>query len=237
MYAYCLAVCEDDQVVREEICRFCHEVLDENEISHQITAFSSAEELEEAMETRAQSFHLLILDIKMKGKSGMELAMELRNRDEETSILFITGYDEYIEQGYEVQAVQFLVKPLIWEKLRTALLKDWRRKHLPKTLILQKGRQSLQLPIDKILYAETDGRHGVRIFLEDGEERFSASLTEMENAASGQMVRCHNSYLVNVQHARRIDRQTFILDDGQRLPISRKYLVQCQEKLVSLVNR
>lgn len=237
MHKYLLAVCEDDLVVREEICRYCNEVLDGEGITHQITEFSSAEELEETMETDGQSFHLLILDIKLGKKSGMELAQELRKRDEATSILFVTGYDEYMEQGYEVQAVQFLVKPLIFEKLRAALLRDWRQKHRPNTLVLQKGRQSLQMPIPDILYAEADGKHGARMILQDGEERFPASLAEVEQASFGQMVRCHKSYLVNLNHVRKIDRQTCVLDNGQKLPISRKYLKLCQEKMVALVNR
>lgn len=104
MHPYCLAVCEDDLLVRKEICRYCDKILEGEGIAHQIIEYPSAEELEKAIEIDGQAFHLLILDIRLEGKSGMELAQELRNRNDETSILFITGYDEYMEQGYEVQA-------------------------------------------------------------------------------------------------------------------------------------
>lgn len=232
MYQYRMAVCEDDETVREGICGFCDRILTEEQIPHQIAAFFSAEELEACLaENRGSdepAFHLLILDILMGEKTGMELAMELREEDDATGIIFITGCEEYMGMGYDVQAIQFLVKPLNWEKLKKALLNDWRKK----------GRQSLQLPLSEILYAEADGNHGIRIILKEGEEGFPVSLSELEEMASGgPLIRCHNSYLVNMNQVRRLDRQNFILQNGKKIPISRKYLKVCQEKLVSSINR
>lgn len=238
MYPYRLAVCEDDPVVLEGICRFCGGVLTEEHIAHEITAFSSAEELEEAIKSEKKAFHVLILDIKLEKKSGMELAQELRQSDEKTSIIFITGYEEYMGMGYEVQAAQFLIKPLAWDKLRTALVREWKQRHRPRVLLLQKGRQSLQLPVDEILYAEADGKHGVRMILKEGRESFPASLTELEEKTpDGQLLRCHNSYLVNLNHVRRLEQQAFILDGGEKLPVSRKYWKRCQEMLIAYINR
>lgn len=132
MYQYRMAVCEDDETVREGICGFCDRILTEEQIPHQIAAFSSDEELEACLaENRGSdepAFHLLILDILMGEKTGMELAMELREEDDATGIIFITGCEEYMGMGYDVQAIQFLVKPLNWEKLKKALLNDWRKK-------------------------------------------------------------------------------------------------------------
>ena len=238
MYPYRLAVCEDDPVVLEGIGRFCGEVLTEEQIAYEITAFSSAEELEAAIKGKEQAFHLLLLDIKLENKSGMELAQELRRYDERTSIIFITGYESYMGMGYEVQAAQFLTKPLSWDKLRTALLREWKQKHCPRTILLQKGRQSLRILTDEFLYAEADGRHGVRMALREGCEHFAISLTELEEKIPGEScLRCHNSYLVNLNHVRRLEQQTFLLDCGETVPVSRKYWKKCQEALVDSVNR
>lgn len=49
----------------------------------------------------------------------------------------------------------------------------------------------------------------------------------------GQLIRCHNSYLVNMDHVRRLEKQDFFLDNGKKVPVSRKYLKQCQEKILS----
>lgn len=87
---YHVAVCEDEAVLRRELCGQCEVVLGEMQVSHRVTAFSSAEELEAALAS-GETFSLLCLDILMGGKNGMELARELRAREDETSILFITG--------------------------------------------------------------------------------------------------------------------------------------------------
>ena len=92
MYQYRMAVCEDDETVREGICGFCDRILTEEQIPHQIAAFSSAEELEACLaENRGSdepAFHLLILDILMGEKTGMELAMEIREQLPLNEILY-----------------------------------------------------------------------------------------------------------------------------------------------------
>ena len=237
MYPYYIAVCEDDEIVREQIRDFCNAVLDEEEIEHQISLFSSAEELEREIFENNGRFHLLILDIMLDQKTGMELAKELRRKSDDLSFIFVSGYEEYLAEGYDVQPVHFLLKPIVWEKLRKALLTDWQQKHGRQTMVLQKGRQHLRLPIHSVLYAETDGKHGTRLILQDGEERFSAGISELEHLLpEGRFIRCHNSYLVNLDHVRRIDRQEFCMDDGQSLPISRKYIARCREAVVRVLN-
>ena len=238
MYPYCVAVCEDDELVREEIRSFCGRVLSEERIEHEISVFSGTKELEDRLRENSGRYHLLILDIMMDGKTGMELAEELRAQSDDISFIFVTGYEEYLAEGYEVQPVHFLLKPIVWEKLRKALLTDWRQKHSRQTVVLRKGRQNLRLSVHSILYAETDGRHGTRLILSEGEDRFPAGISELEQMLpAGQFIRCHNSYLVNMDHVRRIDRQDFCMDDGRRLPISRKYLAPCREAVVRVMNR
>ena len=238
MHNYCLAVCEDDRVVRDEICRVCEETLKEMKIAYEISVFSNAEELEKTLREGRHLFDLLILDIELDRKTGMELARELRAGEDWVSILFVTGHEEYALEGYEVQPIQFLMKPLNWEKLREALRTDWKRNHRPKTVLLQKGYRNLRLRLSSVVYVETDGNHGVRIFQEDGEERFPMGLSELERLFSDhRFLRCHNSYLVNLEHVREIGREGFLLDQGNRLPISRKYYRACQEAFVSYINQ
>ena len=248
MQKYRLAVCEDDETVRDEICRVCDRTLTEENIEHDIIPFSSAEELENVLKTEGQSddsgmnrqpFDLLILDIKLENKTGMELAKEVRSRDERVSILFVTGYAEYALEGYEVQPIQFLMKPLNWSDLKRALMTDWRRNHSPRTVFLEKGRKKVRLNISSILYVETDGSHGVQIALTDGSVKFPAGIAEMERMLpEGQFIRCHNSYIVNLEHVRECSSQSFRMDNGcQNLPVSRKYYNDCQNAFVSYKNR
>lgn len=97
MNVYRLAICEDDGVEREGLRELCDAVLQERNIPHQLTLFSSARELEDRLESEKDIFDILILDIMMdSGINGMELAHALRDRGDRISIIFISGYEEYI---------------------------------------------------------------------------------------------------------------------------------------------
>ena len=78
---YRVAVCEDEEVLRRELCRECEAVLREMKVEHTVTAYASAEELESAL-AAGETYSLLCLDIFMGGKSGMALAQELRERED-----------------------------------------------------------------------------------------------------------------------------------------------------------
>lgn len=238
MYAYRLAVCEDDPLLQEEICRHCKELLEEAGIPHDITVFFSAEELEDLLEQEGEVFDILLLDIKLKKKSGMELAKDLRARNDRVSIIFLTGYEEYLREGYEVQPVHFLLKPFQPEQLKEALWTDWKLNHKPRTVTLQRGARSLRISLESILYAESGGNHSLRIILQEGKEDFSMTLTELESLLPpGQFIRCHNSYLVSLEHMREFGRTSVCLDNRQKIPIGRRYYKDCQEAFVSYMNR
>ena len=108
---YRVAVCEDEAILCANLCAQCESILDKLKVEHRITSFSSAEELENAL-LAGEEFSLLCLDILMGGKSGMKLAQELRQRDDKTSILFITSSTEFLKDGYSVRPIQYLLKPV-----------------------------------------------------------------------------------------------------------------------------
>ena len=112
MDTYKLAVCEDDEMIQKELCGLCGGILDEEGVSHEITVFSSAGELETALSEKGMEYDLLLLDIIMPGMTGMEFAQALRQRRDRTSIIFVTGNEEYLLEGYSVQPIHFLLKPV-----------------------------------------------------------------------------------------------------------------------------
>ena len=85
MYKYFLAVCEDDKLIMENICRICENTLTDMGIDYEIRRFLSAEHLEETLGRKGQIFDLLILDIELEKKTGMELARELRAKGDRVS--------------------------------------------------------------------------------------------------------------------------------------------------------
>lgn len=138
MGLYCVAVCEDELHQRKELSDLCREILTQMEIEHSIMTFAGAEELKVALDMGRQ-FDLLCLDILMPGQTGMELAHQLRRRDVRTSIIFITSSEEFLREGYSVQPVQYLMKPISRETLEDAIRTDLRLNHKPNVVTIVTG--------------------------------------------------------------------------------------------------
>lgn len=233
---YQIAVCEDDAAVREPLCRMCSEILEHMDISHEVTPFSNAEALESAM-TAGARFDLLCLDILMDGKTGMELARQLRERDDKTSILFITNSEEFLREGYEVRPIHYLFKPVDREQLARALETDLRLHHRPDSVTIRAGASVTVLPLDELLYVESRD-HLTVVKLEQGERSFRIRLSDMEELLpKDRFCRCHNSYLVNMRRISKLDRKGLVLENGEWVPIGRSYYKAAQEKLVRFLNQ
>ena len=95
-----------------------------------------------------------------------------------------------------------------------------------------------RVSIIALLYAEPDGNHGKRIILKDRIAEFSAGITELTGMLpEGQFIRCHNSYVVNLEHVEGVSWLSFQMDNGEKIPISRKYYNVCQNAFISYMNR
>ena len=219
---YRVAICEDEAVLRESLAGLCHTLLTGLAPEHEIAAFPSAEALSSALEAGAQ-YDLLLLDILMEGKSGMELAREVRGRDEHVSILFLTSSDQFLKEGYAVRPIQYLFKPVDLSELAEALETDLRLHHRPRTLTLRSGGKAVALEIPSILYLESRN-HSLIVRTDKREQCFRMSLTEAEGLLPAeQFCRCHNSYLVNMARIGQIGRRELTLSDGTQLPVSKRF--------------
>lgn len=233
---YRVAVCEDEGILREELCAQCEAVLHRLNVEYAVTAYASAEELEAAL-SAGREFSLLCLDILMGGKTGMELARELRERDEQTSILFITSSTEFLKDGYSVRPIQYLLKPVQSAELEQAIRTDLRLYHRPRSVSLRAGGRTLVLPVEDIFYVESRN-HGSVLHTAGGEQFLPISLSQAEGSLpDDRFCRCHNSFLVNLSHICEVSGRTLYLTDGRDLSIGRRYMEQFQNRFVRYLNQ
>lgn len=233
---YRLAVCDDEQPVLDELCRMCGEILTRLDVEHEVVPFSSARELSGALRSGRERFDLLCLDICMEGKTGMELAHELRDRDDRTSILFISSSDDYLREGYSVRPIQYLSKPLRPEELEEALRGDLRRNHSPRFVTFRRGNRTSALPIAEILYVESRN-HGICLHMVQEERSFAISLAEAEQMLPReQFCRCHNSFLVNMAAIQEFSRSWVTLTGDRTIPVGRRYYEQAQSRFIRYLN-
>ena len=221
----------------EHLRGLCGEVLREMGIEHEIFPFPTATALDEAVGPGPAPYDLLILDILMEGMTGMELARALRRRDDPVSIIFLTSSEEYLLEGYGVQPIHYLLKPVTRAALSGAVETDWRRNHSRKRFLLSVGGKTVSLWAPDIRYFESMN-HSVTARLAEGERTFPLSLTEVERRLPpGMFTRCHNSYAVNMAYIEDIARTEITLRGGVRLPIGRKYYKSFQSEFIRYANR
>lgn len=216
-----IAICDDEKAQRGLITKYLQEWAREKGQILELSEFPDAESLLFCWEDD-KCFDLLILDIEMGALSGMELAERIRREDEDIPILFITGYETYMAQGYEVSAIQYLLKPLSKEKLFTVLERLQRKLGPEEKLTFLTGEGVLLLSPSEIWFAEAQGHQSL---LGTARESYQLrhSMTELLRMLDGQkgFVRCHRCYLVNLRHICAITRTELVMDDFRRLPISR----------------
>ncbi len=233
-----IAICEDVPAERELLLSLARDWARGAGARVFLEAFASAEALV-FHRAGGKEFDLLLLDIGMRGMSGMELARELRAQGCGAQIVFITGYADCMAEGYDVGALHYLLKPVSREKLFSVL--DRARAHLPKprrAVLLPCGDGVARLFAEEILYAEVFS-HSM-VFHADG-THFEARMTVAQaQAALGEgFVRCHRSYIVNLCRVRQIRKTDLLLDDGRTVPLARRawpevnraFLTLCREEI------
>lgn len=219
-----IAICDDDEAQRLLIQRYVEEWALDNQEGLETRLFVNGESFWFAWEDDS-AYDLLVFDIEMGKLSGMELAAGIRRKDEDIPILFVTGYDSYMAQGFEVAALHYLLKPLQKEKF-FAVLDRFNKLRLRRAqeekLLFHTEKGPLSLPVSKIWYIEAMAHQSI-LYTEAASYVLCASIGEMIRQLCGrrEFVRCHRSYLVNVQHISAIVKPELALDDGRRLPVSR----------------
>ncbi|MGP1589381.1 MAG: LytR/AlgR family response regulator transcription factor [Oribacterium sp.] len=172
-----------------------------------------------------KQYDVLFLDIVMPGVDGFELCRQLRAREAETLVIFISSKEELVFQSFAVQPFNFLRKNYVHEELPAAareILQRLRRQRFHQlTLREPASGRVFTLPLKDILYVEAQLRYS-HIRLRQEELNIRLPFREMEDTLLPLgFLKVHRSYLVNYRCIHRIDRQELSLSDGSRIPISR----------------
>lgn len=229
---YKIAVCDDAEADRQYICNLVRQWADHARYSVQINAFPSAERFLFRY-AEESDYDILLLDIEMGAMDGVTMAKRLRIDNSTMQIIFITGYDGYMAEGYEVSALHYLLKPVKPEKLIEVL--ERARSALKKTeqmIILPMDGGTLRLPAAQVECVEAFS-HSVEIVTENGTVQVKQAISEIEKLLGNGFVRCHRSYLVGLKHIARLSKTEVILDSGRSLPLSRSAAAQVHKAFIS----
>ena len=230
-----IAVCDDEKAQRLLLKKYLEEWARKSHTLLKVELFAGAEEFSFVW-AEDRDYDLLILDIEMGRQNGMELALHIRQKDENIPILFVTGYEQYMAQGYEVSALHYLLKPIHREKLFSLLDKlNARQGEQEKKLLFQTENGRRCLSPAKIWYVVARA-HWCILYTADREYTLHSSIGSMEQylCCHKDFVRCHRSYLVNTGHICAILKTELILDDNRRLPVSRSAEKKVNQAFIAL---
>lgn len=172
---------------------------------------------------------LLFLDIELNaaGPDGMALARQIRedNPAVQPVIIFVTGYERYVFDAFDVGAFQYLLKPVDEEKFAQvfarAVAQIGAGRETPiRTLTLQSAGTSRTVPLDSIYYIESSN-HKVVLRLKDGEFSCYAKIRDLEAELGDQFFRVHKGYLVNLIYVEGYSKTELTLTNGEKLLISK----------------
>ena len=181
-----------------------------------------------------KNFDILLLDIEMGAINGVELAKTVRAENDAVQMVFITGFPDFIAEGYEVSALHYLMKPVDRDKLFSVL--DRAAANLEKAerrLRVTFERRTDYVPFSKILYLEAQKQY-VRIVTEREEYRMKASLAETAAQLDEYFFPCQRSFIVNLRHVARILTDRVVLKNGAEVPISRGMAEKIGREIIRL---
>lgn len=229
---YHITVCDDSADDRHYIRTFVLAWAEETHTEVSISEVSGGEQFLFRHADGAEC-DILLLDIEMGQMDGVTLAKRIRQHDDSVQIVFITGFADYIAQGYEVSALHYLIKPVSAEKLFAVL--DRAVTALRKTermIMLPAGGEMLRLPVSRLQFVEAFS-HTVAIVTDQDTIQAKMSISEAEKLLGDGFVRCHRSYLVSLKHIARLSKTEVVLDCGKTLPLSRGAAAQVHRAFIS----
>lgn len=217
-----IAVCDDDRTDQDYVIGFLRNWAEENNRIIEIRTFFSAEEFL-FQYAEEKDFHILVLDIEMDKMNGVELAKKLREDNRDIQILFVTGFPDYIAEGYEVDALHYLMKPVTQEKIFAVLNKAIANlKTMENNLLfLQVNGEMIKFITDNIFYVEVFS-HSCILHTTEGNVEIKISISELESKLGEGFIRVHRSYLVNLEQIKKIAKTEIFLEDGSVVPLSRR---------------
>ena len=214
-----IAICDDEKHMSDHIRTMAFDFFRKKNRDIYFRTFLSGEELL----CYDGQIDILFLDIQMNGMDGLETARKLRARQFRGFLIFITVLKEMVFQSFEVQAYDYLVKPVYekqFEKTMERLFASMQNSD-EDSLLVQKGYEGRIIREEEIVFCEVIDRK-IYLNLASGEVvDYYERIENLETKLGSHFFRCHRSYLINLKHLKGYKNGTACMDNGKEIPVSR----------------
>ena len=214
------AVCDDEIEIRKDIAQKIRLLIPNAAISE----FSSGNELIDSSEI----FDIIFLDIEMSGIDGMQTARELRKMGSRSVVIFVTAFSDRVFEAFDVNAFNFLVKPVSAVKFYEVLKRAEESLEIPPSTLLDEryitiksGGVSTKLSLSEIYYAEIFNRI-IMLHTIGGNIKYYGKISELEECVGSSFFRCHRSYLINLRYIDSYTSSDITLSNGDKVVLAKK---------------
>ena len=216
-----IAIIEDSGQELSLLERCLQSYLSSRQVYRVIDTYTSGEAFLENWPSK--SYDLVFLDIQMEGISGIEVARKIRETDSECLLIFISSSKEYALQGFEVLAFDYLLKPLSEERFQKTmdLCQNELAKHI-RYIEVKESRTLVKIPLNEIIYTDYYN-HYIQIHTA---ARLIRSYQQFDVFSPlllcyPQFLCCYRNCIVNMDHVDSVDKHDFVMENGERVPITR----------------
>lgn len=218
-----IAICDDEKNIRTYLSALVRKQGIECEITEYATA---GDYLASGVE-----YDILFLDIELEcpeqDMDGMKMARQIRSMEgtKQPIIIFVTGYEKYVYDAFDVGAFQYLLKPVDEQKFadvfrRAAEQAATNADQDKKVLMIQYGSTGKTIPLSDIYYMESQN-HKIAVHMKDGVLEYYAKMSDLEEELQGRFCRVHKGYLINLSYVDEYNKTEVMLTNGDRLLISK----------------
>lgn len=214
-----VAIVDDEQVMTDQIEAFLRQFQSESRMEITARVFHDAVSFVEGYDN---SYDLILFDVEMPGMNGIEAAKKIRVSDEKVRIMFITNMAQYAIHGYEVEAIDYVLKPIGYPDFALKMKKVLRYLHrdAERQLILDSSAGKVMVKVSDIIYIEVI-RHYLNFYTTSGTYEVRGVMKEQEQKLKDMhFARCSQSFLVNLAHVKSIHGNV-VCAGGVELPVSR----------------
>lgn len=215
-----IAIVEDNPTDAGKLQEYINQFCTEFQVHAKVEVFWNGDDF---VKNYTKIWNLIFLDIEMPGIDGMETAQRIRKQDEDTFLVFVTNMAQYAIHGYEVDAFDFVVKPVQYApfSMKMQKLLNMMKMRQKKYLTVNQANGVSRVFLQEIIYVEVTN-HKLNFHTEQGDIEGRGSLGQLEKDMEGStFARCNSGYIVNLKNIRSIEKDTVIMSNGDRLPLSR----------------
>lgn len=235
---YKIALLDDEWEQLRVLKLYLLEYFKQKNLIVEIIEFDSGIDLIEKFQQNQNFCDVLFLDVEMDSISGVEVAKKIRELNQDMFFIFVTSHAEFALTGFDVRALDYIMKPIQIKRLNSALndlfirLEMMNNQNQAKVLTVVLGRDTYMIPLQSIVYLVKDGNK-VNIVCEINRYECYNTLNHLkEQLDEKQFIQCHQGYIVNKNWITANIQSKIQLKTGSVIPVSRKYAKEIKDVIM-----